>query len=99
MIPTSAVEAAPGAPAPNGLHQLSLILLLAACFIDGADVQLLPASFRALEADLGFAPVNLGQLAMVQALFCACLAPFWASVADMELYPKKFLLGVAVLCW
>jgi len=77
----------------------TFLLLLAACFIDGADMQLLPSCFRALEAELGFTPVKLGYLSMIQALFMASMAPFWGSVADTGLLSKRMLLSGGTGGW
>jgi len=75
-----------------------MILLYAVCFVDGADVQLLPASFRALEASLGFAPTDLGGLALAQAMTMAISAPFWGALCDGGV-PAKWLLTAGVTAW
>lgn len=79
--------------------RVSFLLLLAACFIDGADVQLLPSCFRALESEFGFTPVNLGYLAMAQAFFLASMSPFWGSLADSGMFSKRVLLAGASGSW
>lgn len=73
------------------------ILLCAVCFIDGADMQLLPASFRALEVDLGLSPVGLGQMSFAQSLFQSVTAPFWGVLADR--YSRKGLLVFSCTAW
>jgi len=62
-------------------------------------VQLLPSCFRALEAELGFTPVNLGYLAMAQAFFLATMSPLWGSLADTGLLSKRVLLAGATGSW
>merc|ERR1719181_1840012 len=99
MAPASTSEVAHANSKPHPMRFLSFVLLLAACFIDGADMQLLPASLKALETDLGFQPVSLGKLAMIQALCQAGLAPFWGSLADKGTFSKKSLLAFAVSTW
>lgn len=76
----------------------TLFLLYAVCFVDGADVQLLPASFRALEANVGFTPTDLGLLAFAQAIFMATFAPVWGAFCDGGV-PAKWLLTAGVTSW
>jgi len=92
--------AEPLSPVVHGkLSSVNFGLLLAAAAIDGADMQLLPASFRALEADLGFTPLNLSWLAMAQTFFQASMAPIWGSLTDSGNISTKRLLGGAVGGW
>eukprot|EP00929_Paragymnodinium_shiwhaense_P123680 TRINITY_DN9780_c0_g1_i1.p1 TRINITY_DN9780_c0_g1~~TRINITY_DN9780_c0_g1_i1.p1 ORF type:complete len:641 (+),score=109.77 TRINITY_DN9780_c0_g1_i1:215-2137(+) len=78
-------------------HQRTLILLCIVCFIEGADMQLLPATFRALEQDLGFSPVLLGQMSLAQSLFQAAASPIWGALADR--HSRKKLLTFSCVAW
>lgn len=73
------------------------LLLCMVGFIEGADMQLLPATFRALEADLGLSPTNLGQMSLAQSLFMALSAPIWGALADRG--SRKSLLVWSCLAW
>lgn len=75
-----------------------LIFLYATCAIEGADMQLLPASFRALEVHLGLTPSSLAILALCQALAQWVCTPVWGSLADHG-YSRKRLIGIGALSW
>ena len=47
------------------MGRLNWLLLCAVCLVEGMDMNLLPSSFRAMEAELGFSPTGL---AIFQAL-------------------------------
>lgn len=70
--------------------------LYAICAVEGADVMLLPATFRALEADLGLRPSHLATLALCQALTASVFAPIWGSLVDHGWSRKWMLVGGAV---
>lgn len=72
--------------------------LFAVCAIEGADVQLLPASFRAMEVHLGLTPSNLALLALGQAMSQWVCTPIWGSLADHG-YSRKRLLAAGALSW
>lgn len=72
--------------------------LYAVCAIEGADLQLLPASFRALEVHLGLTPSSLAFLALCQALAQWTCTPIWGSLADRG-FSRKRLLGCGALAW
>eukprot|EP00927_Polykrikos_kofoidii_P066682 TRINITY_DN62239_c0_g1_i1.p1 TRINITY_DN62239_c0_g1~~TRINITY_DN62239_c0_g1_i1.p1 ORF type:complete len:596 (-),score=60.81 TRINITY_DN62239_c0_g1_i1:96-1883(-) len=72
-------------------------LLLVICAIEGADQQLLPATFRALEADLALSPMLLGRLSLAQSLFQALACPVWGILADRQ--SRKHLLVVSAFAW
>ena len=55
--------------------------IYAVSFFEGADFQLLPASFRALEADLGLSPSTLAASTLLQTLTCATFSVFWGVLA------------------
>eukprot|EP00293_Proteomonas_sulcata_P002233 CAMPEP_0184324196 /NCGR_PEP_ID=MMETSP1049-20130417/134023_1 /TAXON_ID=77928 /ORGANISM="Proteomonas sulcata, Strain CCMP704" /LENGTH=475 /DNA_ID=CAMNT_0026645905 /DNA_START=188 /DNA_END=1612 /DNA_ORIENTATION=- len=79
-------------------NAVTLWLLYLVCAIEGVDLQLLPASFKALESDLGFGPGVLGALSMGQALFLATSGPVWGSLADRGM-SRKSMLSRAALAW
>lgn len=81
---------------PGSRKSLALICLLA--MIDGMDIQLLPASFKALEADLGLRPTNLALLAVCQGYAMCISGPFWGSIADSG-FPRKWLLASGSALW
>lgn len=72
--------------------------LYAVCAIEGADAQLLPASFRALEVHLGLTPSRLAFLALGQALAQFTFAPIWGNLADSG-YSRKRLLAGGAFSW
>ncbi|CAE8631148.1 unnamed protein product, partial [Polarella glacialis] len=55
----------------------TLALLCVVAAIEGADMQLLPATFHALEADLGFSPALLGKMSLAQSLLQSLTSPVW----------------------
>jgi MFS family permease len=76
----------------------TLMFLYAICMIEGADMQLLPASFRALEVSLGLTPSSLAFLALVQALAQWTCTPVWGALADHG-WSRKQLLLCGVFAW
>mmetsp|Transcript_56241 Transcript_56241/g.131737 ORF Transcript_56241/g.131737 Transcript_56241/m.131737 type:complete len:452 (+) Transcript_56241:106-1461(+) len=56
--------------------------LLAACFADGVDLGLFPASFRAMERDMEFTPSELGNLCMKTGLAYCSFSLVWGVLAD-----------------
>jgi len=92
-------------PKQHGLHgcppasrRWTLFFLYAVCLIEGADIQLLPATFRALEVSLGLTPSHLAALSLCQALMQALSAPCWGSLADHG-WSRKWLLTCGALSW
>lgn len=81
---------------PHFYSTLSLLYLV--CVVEGADLQLLPVTFRALEASLGLTPTNLAQLGLAQGLAMSVSAPIWGSLADNG-WSRKWLLGVGATGW
>jgi len=67
-------------------------------------MQLLPSTFRALEADLGFSPQSLAILGMCQAASLCLAAPFFGIVIDKGCSGKWILVsgscawGILTLC-
>jgi len=85
-----------GVPTMATRKNLALICFLAV--IDGMDIQLLPASFKALESDLGLTPTNLALLAVCQGYAMCISGPFWGAVADSG-FPRKWLLAMGSAMW
>lgn len=80
------------------LSNAAFTVLMAITLIEGADMQLLPASFRAMEAQLKLSPSALAVLAMCQGVALAAAGPVWANLADGGL-PRKHLLITGVAGW
>jgi len=76
----------------------SMVLICFLSVIDGMDIQLLPASFKALESDLGLRPTHLALLAVCQGYAMCISGPFWGSVADSG-FPRKWLLAAGSFMW
>lgn len=75
---------------------LAIMCFLAA--VDGADIAILPASFRAMEVDLGLKPTQLSILAGVQGVAMALSLPFWGNLADSG-FPRKRILAGGAMAW
>eukprot|EP00931_Biecheleriopsis_adriatica_P027297 TRINITY_DN16447_c0_g1_i1.p1 TRINITY_DN16447_c0_g1~~TRINITY_DN16447_c0_g1_i1.p1 ORF type:complete len:465 (+),score=81.60 TRINITY_DN16447_c0_g1_i1:157-1551(+) len=73
-------------------------LLCAVFFVEGADVALLPASYRALETDIGLTPSGLALMAMCQAVVQSASAPVWGVLVDSGTSGKRILV-LGSLCW
>lgn len=82
---------------PDRLH-LVLFFLYGVAFIEGADLQLLPATFRSLEVTLAMSPSRLATLGLCQALCQSLSAPAWGSLADHG-YQRKWLLAIGAFAW
>jgi len=72
--------------------------LYAVCAIEGADSQLFPASFRAMEVSLGLTPSRLAFLSMGQSFALFAFTPVWGSLADSG-YSRKRLLAGGAFSW
>lgn len=84
---------------PTGSGFTAMVgFLYVVCMIEGADIQLLPASFRAMEMQLGLTPSSLALLALGQALAQWTCTPIWGSLADHG-YSRKKLIAVGALSW
>jgi len=79
-------------------RRFSLWLLYAVCFVEGADTQLLPSTFRALEADVGLSPQDLAMLGMCQAAAACLAAPFFGILVDRGC-PGKWILVAGSAAW
>eukprot|EP00931_Biecheleriopsis_adriatica_P041493 TRINITY_DN23708_c0_g1_i1.p1 TRINITY_DN23708_c0_g1~~TRINITY_DN23708_c0_g1_i1.p1 ORF type:complete len:486 (-),score=85.34 TRINITY_DN23708_c0_g1_i1:54-1511(-) len=75
---------------------LMALYLLSA--MKGADLALLPASFRALENDLMMTPKDLAILALCQGVAIAISGPFWGNLTDSGV-SRKLMLKIGVLAW
>lgn len=75
--------------------RLNLAILCTVALIEGADIQLLPSSFRALEANLALSPTRLALLTLLQGCAGACTGPLWASLADNGFSRRKLLSSSA----
>jgi MFS family permease len=82
----------------NVRQDANLWLLCALAAIDGMDMQLLPASFRALEASLGMGPFMLAALVACQDVAFSVSGPFWASLSDNG-FSRKVLLVTGAAGW
>lgn len=69
-----------------------MVLLYTVCFVEGADLQLLPSSFRALERDLGLRPTSLAILSLCQGISSSLTAPFWGVLVDNGASGKQILV-------
>lgn len=84
-------------PAAEPIQRQALALLCMVTFIEGADMQLLPATFRALEVDLGLSPAALASMLLAQSLFMSTTSPLWGGLADR--WPRKGLLVFSCSAW
>lgn len=75
---------------------LAALFLLAV--LKGADVQMLPSSFRAMEHDLHFAPSQLAMIALSQGVATAVTGPLWGNFVDSGA-SRKWLLQVGAGLW
>lgn len=66
--------------------------------VKGADLQLLPASFRAMEVDLGVEPITLAMMALCQGVAAAASGPMWGNLVDSGI-SRKWLLMVGTMSW
>uniref|UniRef100_A0A7S0FSY7 Major facilitator superfamily (MFS) profile domain-containing protein n=1 Tax=Pyrodinium bahamense TaxID=73915 RepID=A0A7S0FSY7_9DINO len=77
----------------RGKDSASFWLLYLVCMVEGADLQLLPSTLRALEAEVGLSPTHLAALATCQALAQSASAPLWGSLVDSGWSEKSLLVG------
>jgi len=75
---------------------LAALILLSA--LKGADLQLLPSSFRAMEHEMGLRPHMLGLMALCQGVACAVTGPIWGSLVDSGA-SRKLLLKAGTGLW
>jgi len=77
----------------------TLAILCIVSLLDGADRQLLPSCFRALEADLGFSPSLLAAVALAQGLTGCLFAPVWGALTDRNLVLPHHLIAGGCAAW
>lgn len=77
----------------EGPHQKpnQLWLLYMICLVEGADIQLLPSCFRALEADIGLSLKQLSMLGLCQALAMSIATPCVGILIDSGTSAKQTL--------
>lgn len=75
---------------------LAALILLSA--LKGADLQLLPSSFRAMEHEMGLRPHMLGLMALCQGVACAVTGPIWGNLVDSGA-SRKLLLKAPDKTW
>jgi len=75
----------------------TILLMVAVAILDGADLQLLPASFRALETDLGLDLRHLSALSMAQGISIGISGPFWGNLADSGVSRKNLIFSGMVV--
>lgn len=80
----------------SGSKSKLVVLNVAAC-LDGCDDQLLPASFRAMEAELGFHPSLLGNITLAQTMALSLSCPAWGYLADR--YSRRNIMAIGLLSW
>ncbi|SBS81936.1 pantothenate transporter, putative (PAT) [Plasmodium ovale curtisi] len=81
----------------NMAFHKSLAVVNVAAGLDGCDDQLLPASFRALEADLNLHPSLLGYITLAQTLMLSLFSPIWGFLSDK--YSRKWMLVFGTALW
>lgn len=73
-------------------HKTSTVVLLCmVSFLMGADNQILPSCFRALEADIGLSPTRLSTAALVQGISCSLASPVFGNMLDKGSSCKRML--------
>jgi len=78
---------------------ITLFMIYMVSFFEGADMQLLPTSFRALEADLGLSPTTLAASALMQSLTCASFSVFWGVLLDNGILSARSVLFGGCTRW
>ncbi|OEH74396.1 transmembrane domain-containing protein [Cyclospora cayetanensis] len=81
----------------SSLQVRSVVVVNISSALDGCDDQLLPATFRALESDLGFHPSLLGYITLSQTLCLSLFCPLWGYLADR--HSRKWLLVFGTTAW
>ena len=72
----------------------TLFMIYSCSFLEGADVQLLPASYRAIESELGLSPSTLAAANLFQGITLAIFSVFWGVLSDNGiLAPHQILYG------
>jgi len=92
------VDSPPPVSSQERFKKSTLGCLCLLSMIKGADMQLLPASFRAMEIDLHIEPFSLALMALCQGVSAACTGPVWGNLVDSGL-PRRRLLMCGSFCW
>eukprot|EP00918_Siedleckia_nematoides_P023939 GHVU01051646.1.p1 GENE.GHVU01051646.1~~GHVU01051646.1.p1 ORF type:complete len:540 (+),score=25.13 GHVU01051646.1:138-1757(+) len=74
-------------------------ILNATATVEGFDVQLLPASFRALEAQYKLSPSYLSFLITITAMAMVVGGPIWGAIADRQEPGRTQLLALGCSLW
>mmetsp|Transcript_99 Transcript_99/g.250 ORF Transcript_99/g.250 Transcript_99/m.250 type:complete len:784 (+) Transcript_99:252-2603(+) len=83
---------------PGPSHTLKTQMIVnATCALDGADAQLLPATFRALETQLGMRPSDMSLLSLAQSLCQSASSPVWGFCADR--FSRRKFLAFGCFLW
>lgn len=82
----------------NPLWTSTLLVLCVISMIKGADLQLLPTSFRAMEVELSMVPSRLALMAVCQGVSVALTGPFWGALVEAGADRSKLLMA-GVGCW
>ncbi|CAE7255133.1 unnamed protein product [Symbiodinium sp. CCMP2456] len=80
------------------MGSLNWLLLCAVCLVEGMDMNLLPSSFRAMEAELGFSPNSLAIFQALQGAAQALSGIAWANLIDSG-HSCKQVVCSGVLGW
>mmetsp|Transcript_93375 Transcript_93375/g.194823 ORF Transcript_93375/g.194823 Transcript_93375/m.194823 type:complete len:513 (-) Transcript_93375:158-1696(-) len=83
---------------PLAHHAPTLVVLCLLSALEGADMQILPSSFRAMEVDLELKPYYLGVLSLCQGVACAFSGPFWGNLVDCGI-SRILLITIGVSTW
>jgi len=73
---------------------LTQFLLCCVSAIEGADTQLLGASMKALQSDVGVTLMDISYMTMAQLVFTNIAAPFWGILADRGVLNRKTILMI-----
>jgi MFS family permease len=76
-----------------------MFLLYSLLAIEGADMAILPTSFKALEQDLGLTPSLLAATFTFQKLMEAIARPLWGCVVDSGKISRTSVLGLCCTGW
>lgn len=82
---------------PGKRRQYAVICLVA--MVDGADLAIMGACFRAFEEELHLGPFALGLMSLAQSLTTALAAPVWGWMSDNRIVSRRSLWAGAALGW
>jgi len=92
------VHSPTGLPRASEVARWNLRIVVLFGIIDGMDIALLPATFRALEATFGLTTSNLATMAAAQGFGMAVGAPIWGAFADNGA-SLKLLMAIGASSW